>query len=258
MQERSINIVVPMAGRGSRFVMEGYRDPKPLIDVFGKTMIEAVIENLNPRQPSQFIFICQRQHYIGYDLASIFSRSLGCSWKCIQIDDVTEGAACTVLEAEELIDSESALIIANSDQLVDCDISSFVECAQRSSVDGLIMTFPAEAEKWSYVSIDAQGYALEVAEKRRISPHATVGIYYFASGRKFVHAAQEMIRKDVRVNGEFYVAPVYNEMIQNQQRIALWGVEERAMHGIGTPADLNAYFDSRGGYRSKSLPSIRS
>jgi len=258
MQERSINIVVPMAGRGSRFVMEGYRDPKPLIDVFGKTMIEAVIENLKPRQPSQFIFICQRQHYIEYELGSIFSRNLGCSWKCIQIDGVTEGAACTVLEAKGLIDNGNALVIANSDQLVDCDISSFVECAQSSGVDGQIMTFPAESEKWSYVSIDASGYAVEVAEKRRISPHATTGIYYFADGCTFVRAAREMIRKDVRVNGEFYVAPVYNEMIQNKQRIALWRVEERAMHGIGTPADLNAYFESRGGYRSRSFPSSRS
>lgn len=254
MQERRINIVVPMAGRGSRFAVAGYRDPKPLIDVFGKAMIEAVIENLTPKQPCQFIFICQRQHYIDYDLEAVFNRSLGGSWKCIQIEGVTEGAACTVLKAAELIDSENALIVANSDQLVDCDISSFVERAQSSNVDGLIMTFPAEDEKWSYVSIDASGYAVEVAEKRRIAPHATVGIYHFASGSAFIRAANEMMRKDVRVNGEFYVAPVYNEMIQRGERIALWGIEESAMHGIGTPDDLVSYFESRGGYNSRSFP----
>jgi NDP-sugar pyrophosphorylase family protein len=258
MQERLINIVVPMAGRGSRFAVAGYLDPKPLIDVFGKTMIEAVIENLTPKQPFQFIFICQHQHYIDYDLEAIFSRSLGDSWKCIQIDGITEGAVCTVLKAAELIDSENALIVANSDQLVDCDISSFVERAQSTGADGMIMTFPAEGEKWSYVSIDASGYAVEVAEKRRISPHATVGIYHFASGRAFVRAAYEMMRKNLRVNGEFYVAPVYNEMIQNGQRIALWGIEESAMHGIGTPDDLVLYFESRGGYKSRSLPANKS
>lgn len=254
MQERRINIVVPMAGRGSRFAVAGYRDPKPLIDVFGKTMIEAVIENLTPKQPFQFIFICQRQHYIDYDLEAVFNRSLGASWKCIQIEGITEGAACTVLKAAELVDSKNALIVANSDQLVDCDISSFVERAQSSNVDGLIMTFPAEDEKWSYVSIDASGYAVEVAEKRRISPHATVGIYHFASGSAFIRAANEMMRKDIRVNGEFYVAPVYNEMIQRGERIALWGIEESAMHGIGTPDDLVSYFESRGGYKSRSFP----
>lgn len=254
MQERLINIVVPMAGQGSRFAVAGYRDPKPLIDVFGKTMIEAVIENLTPKQPFQFIFICQRQHYIDYDLETVFNRTLGGSWRCIQIEGVTEGAACTVLKAAELIDSENALIVANSDQLVDCDISSFVARTQSSDVDGLIMTFPAEDEKWSYVSIDASGYAVEVAEKRRISPHATVGIYHFASGSTFIHAANEMIRKDIRVNSEFYVAPVYNEMIQKGERIALWGIEESAMHGIGTPDDLVLYFESRGGYKSRSFP----
>jgi NDP-sugar pyrophosphorylase family protein len=249
-----VNIVVPMAGRGSRFDVAGYRDPKPLIDVFGKTMIEAVIENLTPRQPVQFIFVCQRQHYVEYDLESLFKRSLGTSWKCVQIDDVTEGAACTVLKAGQLIDNENSLIIANSDQLVDCDISAFLEHAESSRADGLIMTFPADDEKWSYASVDVSGFCTEVAEKRRISPHATVGIYHFASGRAFVHAAQAMIRKDIRINREFYVAPVYNELIQGGARIALWGIEGKAMHGLGTPDDLVAYFDSKGGYRSRSFP----
>lgn len=254
MKEFLVNIVVPMAGRGSRFSLVGYRDPKPLIDVFGKTMIEAVIENLTPKQSFQFIFICQSQHFIDYDLEAVFNRSLGVSWKCIQIDCITEGAACTVLKAAELIDSDSPLIIANSDQLVDCDFSAFVERAQSSGLDGLIMTFPAEDEKWSYVSIDDSGYAVEVAEKRRISPHATVGIYHFGRGSAFIRAANEMIRKDIRVNGEFYVAPVYNEMIQNGELIALWDIQESAMHGIGTPDDLVSYFESRGGYKSRSFP----
>jgi NDP-sugar pyrophosphorylase family protein len=254
MKNRLVNIVIPMAGRGSRFSVEGYRDPKPLIDVFGKTMIEAVINNLTPTQPFQFIFICQRQHYVDYELEGLFKRSLGTSWKCVQIDDVTEGAACTVLKAENIIDNESSLVIANSDQLVDCDISEFLESANNSAVDGLIMTFPAEDEKWSYVSVDGSGFATAVAEKRRISPHATVGIYHFASGHAFVQAAKVMMHKGVRVNGEYYVAPVYNELIEDGARIALWEIEKNAMHGLGTPDDLKAYFASRGGYKSRSFP----
>ena len=254
MKNRVVNIVVPMAGRGSRFAVAGYRDPKPLIDVFGKTMIEAVIENLTPKQPFQFIFICQRQHYIDYELEGVFKRSLGTAWRCVQIDDVTEGAACTVLKAEHLIDTECSLVIANSDQLVDCDINEFLERADKLVVDGLIMTFPADDEKWSYVSVDASGFGTEVAEKRRISPHATVGIYHFASGHAFVNAAKAMIRKSIRVNDEFYVAPVYNELIQDGARIALWEIQKNAMHGLGTPNDLVAYFESRGGYKSRSFP----
>lgn len=254
MNKPVVNIVVPMAGRGSRFAVAGYRDPKPLIDVFGKTMIEAVIENLTPKRPFQFIFICQRQHYVDYELEAVFTRSLGGHWKCVLIDEVTEGAACTVLKAEHLIDNANALIIANSDQLVDCDISEFLERAESAAVDGLIMTFPADGDKWSYASVDDSGFCTEVAEKRRISPHATVGIYHFASGQSFVEAAKAMMRKGVRVNGEYYVAPVYNELILNGARISLWGIKDSAMHGLGTPYDLVTYFESRGGYDSRSFP----
>jgi NDP-sugar pyrophosphorylase family protein len=254
MKEHSVNIVIPMAGRGCRFAAAGYRDPKPLIDVFGQTMIEAVIANLTPNRQFKFIFICQRQHYIDYKLEDLFTRCLDTSWECLQIDNISEGAACTVLKAEELIDNESSLIIANSDQLVDCEISAFLDHAEVSSVDGLIMTFPAREDKWSYVSINGEGYAVEVAEKRRISSYATVGIYHFASGNAFVRGAHEMIRKDIRVNGEFYVAPVYNELIKKGARIALWDIKRSAMHGLGTPDDLISYFESRGGYSSRSRP----
>ena len=249
-----VNIVIPMAGYGSRFSAAGYKDPKPLIDVFGKPMIQAVIDNLRPQQPHRFIFICQRAHYAEYGLEKLFQESLGSNWGCVQLDGVTEGAACTVLTASHLIDDDADLIIANSDQIVDCDMSDFIGFARETQCDGLVMTFPADDTKWSYISISPDGFGLEVAEKKVISPHATVGIYHFASGKSFIDAANRMIAKDIRVNNEFYVAPVYNELIAEGKNIRIWEIAESAMHGIGTPTDLQGYFALKGGYQSRSAP----
>lgn len=249
-----VNIVIPMAGHGSRFMSAGYRDPKPLIDVFGKPMIQAVIDNLSPQQPHRFIFICQRTHFNEYGLEAVFQESLGDNWDCIKLDGVTEGAACTVLTAADLIDDQADLIIANSDQIVDCNMSDFLGFARETLCDGLVMTFPANDTKWSYISVGPDGFGLEVAEKKVISPHATVGIYYFASGKAFIEAANQMISKNIRVNNEFYVAPVYNEMIAESKKIRVWETAEGNMHGIGTPADLQQYFAMKGGYVSRSAP----
>ncbi|MFZ5875379.1 MAG: glycosyltransferase family 2 protein [Nitrospirota bacterium] len=243
-----------MAGRGSRFAAAGYRAPKPLIDMFGKTMIETVIDNLRPRQPARFIFICQREHYREYGLEQTFQRSLGEAWGCVQLNGVTEGAACTVLAAQSLIEDDAELIVANSDQIVDCSMTDYIECARIYGVQGLVMTFPANDAKWSYIRLDSQGYGIEVAEKRVISPHATVGIYYFAAGKIYKDAARAMVAKNIRVNNEFYVAPVYNEIIRQGGKVRIWEIDATAMHGIGTPSDLDAYFALRGGYASRSAP----
>ena len=254
MSKSHVNIVIPMAGNGSRFSSAGYRSPKPLIDMLGKTMIETVIENLRPHQNTRFIFICQRAHYKEYELEHIFNRSLDGDWECVLLDGVTEGAACTVLEAEKFIDDGSDLIIANSDQIVDCSMTDYLNFARTSKSDGLVMTFPANDTKWSYISLTDEGYAIEVAEKKIISTHATTGIYYFATGKSFKEAALNMIKKNIRVNNEFYVAPVYNEIIGCGGKVRIWEIDDKAMHGIGTPEDLNAYFLLHGGYVSRSSP----
>lgn len=243
-----------MAGSGARFSVAGYRAPKPLIDLFGKTMIETVIDNLRPPQPACFILVCQREHYQQYKLERVFRRNLGRAWDCMLLNGLTEGAACTVLAAHGLIDDEAELIVANSDQIVDCGIGEFIDCAREGGAEGMVMTFPASDPKWSYVRTDAQGHAVEVAEKRVISPHATVGIYYFSSGRVFKDAARAMIAQNIRVNDEFYVAPVYNEIIRHGGKVRIWEIDASAMHGIGTPADLESYFALKGGYVSRSAP----
>ncbi|MFA5247666.1 MAG: glycosyltransferase family 2 protein [Patescibacteria group bacterium] len=243
-----LNIVIPMAGRGSRFQTAGYTFPKPLIDVKGKTMIEVVVNNLQPECEHKFIFICQKEHYEKYDLYHVLQNASNNKFEIIQIDGITEGAVCTVLTAIKYINNEDDMMIANADQFIKADINDFIAKGREPGVDGLIMTFESSHPKWSYARVDEIGKVIEVAEKKLISNKATVGVYYFKSGKKFIAAAHSMIHKNIRTNNEFYVCPVYNEMILNDENIGIYNIEIEQMHGLGTPEDLNqflAYSDSK-------------
>ena len=229
-----------MAGRGSRFANAGYKMPKPLIDICGHPMIEYVTENIRPACGHRFIYICQREHLEKYSLGdTLRAMSPGC--EIITIDYVTEGAACTVLLAQAIIDNDDPLMIANSDQFVDTDINDYLGCMQ--GLDGLIMTMPAADPKWSFIKYDENGLVTLVREKEVISDQATVGIYNYARGCDFVKYAHQMIEKNIRVNNEFYVAPVYNEMIASGLKIGYRDVKD-AMYGLGVPEDLEYFIKS--------------
>ncbi len=237
-----LNIVVPMAGAGSRFASSGYRDPKPLIPLRGVPMIRVVIDNLRPTQPHRFIFVCQQSHVRQYGLTSkLRTWAPGC--EIVELEGLTEGAACTVLAAQHLIDSDAPLMIANSDQFIDADIDDYLAAMSGGGLDGLIMTMTATDPKWSFVGLDASGHVTRVAEKQVISNEATVGIYNFATGSSFVAAARRMIEANERVNNEFYVAPTYNTLIADGARIGVYniGSEGNGMYGLGIPADLEFF-----------------
>jgi NDP-sugar pyrophosphorylase family protein len=236
-----LNIVIPMAGRGSRFEKAGYVFPKPLIDVRGKTMIEVASRNLRPDGDYRYIFICQREHVKKYDLYNVLKNVTDGKFEIVQIDGITAGAACTVLCAVSYINNDDELLIANSDQFIDMDINDFLSEARRGEKDGLIMTFVASHPKWSYARTNKDGLVLEVAEKKVISNNATVGIYYYKHGGDFVRGAQAMIKKNIRYNDEFYVCPVYNEMILENKKVYIYPIDAEKMHGMGTPEDLEIF-----------------
>lgn len=236
-----LNIVVPMAGHGSRFINAGYIDPKPLILVLGKPMIAWVIAYLRPSQEHRFIFICQADHLDHYPLRQLLEKEApGCI--IIEVSEVTQGAACTVLLAKQYIDNDNPLMIANCDQFIDIKIDDYLS-AMHSSVDGLIMTMTERDAKWSYVGFNEFGQIARVVEKEVVSDEATVGIYNYQRGSDFVRAAQGMIDQDLRVNNEFYVAPAYNQMIAIGKKIVHFNVGRvgQGMHGLGTPQDLEEF-----------------
>ncbi len=235
-----------MAGHGSRFSKAGYKNPKPLIPVNGKPMIEVVIDNLRPSKEYRFVFICQANHLKSYPLRSLLEeKAPGC--EIIEVNQVTEGAACTVLLAKELINSREQLMIANCDQYIDVNINEYLAVLDDSSTDGLIMTMKAYDNKWSFVKMNEKNEITLVVEKEVVSDDATVGIYNYQRGSDFVQAAEKMISKNIRVNNEFYVAPAYNEMIKDYKIIKHFNIGSlgKGMYGLGTPEDLTTFIQRK-------------
>jgi beta-phosphoglucomutase-like phosphatase (HAD superfamily)/dTDP-glucose pyrophosphorylase len=249
-----INIVIPMAGHGSRFASVGFKQPKPFIPVFSKPMIQWVIENAMPKPeeynphptiPSNikptFHFIAQEAHLKEYDLGAI-CQSLNIEYTITTVPKVTEGPACTVLLAKEYINNEIPLITFNSDQFIDWDVNEFYRALLNPVYDGCINTFyqPNEKDiKWSYAKTDERGLVTEVAEKKYISLLATTGIYGWKRGSDFVKYAEQMIEENVRVNNEFYVCPVYMYLIRAGGKIRTYDCKK--LWGLGVPEDLD-YF----------------
>jgi beta-phosphoglucomutase-like phosphatase (HAD superfamily)/dTDP-glucose pyrophosphorylase len=233
-----ITIVIPMAGNGSRFTRAGYLDPKPLIPVLGKPMISWVVDNLAVPN-ARFIFII-RADYPESCTGHLQSIAPGCS--VLVVDKVTEGAACTVLLAKDLIDNNTPLLIANSDQFIEFNAKEFVHSFLLSGADGKISTFNGDGNpKWSYAAVQ-DGFVTEVREKDPFSDHATTGVYMWKRGSDFVKFAEQMISKNIRVNNEFYTVPVYNEAIQAGLKITISDCKK--MWGLGVPEDLDTFLQS--------------
>ena len=240
-QGGKMNVLIPMAGAGSRFAAAGYTFPKPLIDVNGKPMIQMVVENLNI--DANFVFVVQKEHREKYNLDTLLNL-IAPNCKVVEVDGLTEGAACTALLAKEYIDSDAPLFFANSDQFVEWDSNEFFYKMNETDADGGIVTFKATHPKWSFAKIDDNGIVTEVAEKNPISDLATVGFYYWKHGSDFVKYAEQMISNNVRVNNEFYVCPVFNQAIEGGRVIRTFDVPK--MWGTGTPEDLKYYLENYG------------
>ena len=242
-----MNIVMPMAGRGSRFADVGYREPKPMIQVKGKPMYAWAMDSLPLKLARRVIFICLKEHLDGFGLEEdIRTRYAALDPVIVPLTKVTEGQACTVLEAREHINRDEPLIIYNADTWCRTSMDKSLPTLPKS-VAGVLGVFEAPGDKWSFARTDATGRVVEVAEKKRISSHASTGLYHFTSGAEFVSEADAMIEGNQRVNNEFYVAPVYNRMIAKGRELRIDVAQE--VWVLGTPEDL-AHFHAN--YRDEA------
>jgi len=235
-KDDKLNVLIPMAGAGSRFEKAGYTFPKPLIDVNGKPMIQVVVDNLNI--DANYTFIVQKSHREKYNLDTLLNLITN-NCNIIEVDGITEGAACTTLLAEKIINNDNPLVIANSDQFVEWDSNEFLYKMNETGSDAGIVTFNDTHPKWSFVKVDENNNVLEVAEKNPISNIATAGIYYWKRGSDYVKYANEMIDKNIRVNNEFYVCPVFNQAVLDNRQVKIFNINK--IWGLGTPEDLKTY-----------------
>ena len=239
-----IQVVIPMAGEGSRFQKAGYTVPKPFIDVRGKYMIQWVIDNVKSTKYNlEFIFLCREKHLENNSMS--FLDKMGASYKIVPVKTLTEGAACTVLLAKNLLNPELPIVIVNSDQYLEWDADSFYTSLLNPTYDGVISTFyspdPSDT-KWSFVELDENTLITKVAEKIWLGPNATTGIYGWKRTSDFILYAEQMIKKNIRVNNEFYICPVYNEAIQDSKKIRYF--ECKKLWGLGVPDDLDYFLSN--------------
>lgn len=231
----NFKLIMPMAGNGSRFAEAGYTDPKPLIDVRGKPMFVQAVENIG-LDFDEMIFIVQKSHAIKDRVLEYYPDA-----HVVEIDGVTEGAACSVLLADPYINDEDAVFVSNCDQLIEWDVEEF---KNKMDNDGIILTFacPDRNPKWSFAKLDDTGSVSEVAEKNPISDLATTGHYYWSHWVTFKNSAHTMIDCNDRFNNEFYLCPTFNYTISRGGNVVTTNVSK--MHGLGTPEDLQAWLDS--------------
>jgi NDP-sugar pyrophosphorylase family protein len=234
-----MQILIPMAGAGSRFRSAGHTLPKPLIDVAGTPMISRVVDNLGAN--NSFVFVVQKEHFRSYQREFESAVQDAASARFEFVDGITRGAAETALLACRHLDLNQSLMIANCDQIMDWSHAHFAQWFRTTHSDGSIVTFWSNSIKNSYVRIDHQGWVVEAKEKEVISNLATTGVYVWRAAQKFVDAATAMIERNIRTNNEFYVCPTFNLNIAIGHKINAYHVNRH--WPIGTPEDLDIYLN---------------
>lgn len=233
-----LNILIPMAGLGQRFIDEGFSQPKPLIDVNGQPMIIKALDSLGFE--GRFLFVLQRTFENQKIIQLLQDKYDDC--KIVLIDYTTEGPASTCLLMSEFIDNDDELIIANCDQIMWWNSGAFKHFCKYTDYDGIIITYTSDVAKNSYVTIDRNGYVTQAREKEVISDISFNGIHYWRKGKDFVQSAEQMIAQDDRaINGEFYVAPTYDHMVRNGKKVGIYHIPNCQHHAVGTPDDLREY-----------------
>lgn len=227
-----MKIVVPMAGRGSRFSAQGVHLPKPLVPIKGRPMLAWALQSLKHVSYTEIIFVALAEHEAQYGISAQLRSLVDAPVRILLLEGVTEGQLCTVIAARSMINTDEDLLIASSDTYV---VSSLARDIQGRAADchGIISVANVPGDRWSFARTDSTGRVIEVAEKTRISEHASTGLYYFSRGHEFLEVAQEMIRSGATTRGEYYVIPVYQKYIDRGWRVDISQASQ--MWDMGTP-----------------------
>lgn len=229
-----MKVIIPAAGNGSRFLNSKYKLPKPCIEVDNKLMLVRAAESLN--LDAQFIFIIRESNYRNVLATKLYESFPTC--KIAVIDFETDGATETCLIAEDFINTDEELIIANCDQIMNWNSEQALK--QLRKFDAGLVTIESNDAKHSYAKLD-NNLVIEVQEKNVISDTALTGIHYWKYGSDFVKCAKQMMNAGKKTNNEFYVGPCYNEFISMGKKVGYFQINQKQIHFIGTPGDLEIY-----------------
>ena len=230
------NILVPMAGLGSRFIKEGFKVPKQIINIKDKHLIDISLDCLNYKD-CNLIFVLRDEHVYNHHMDELLIKKFGADISIVVLDQLTDGSVCSCLFAESLIDNDAPLVI----HTLDIEFRPVFDphVMETLDADGLILTFKSNSTNYSYAQLDKDGNVTKTAEKKAISPNACVGIYGFKKGSDFCKYAREMIERDLRTKNEFYISPLYNVLIEDGKKIITESVDK--MHIFGTPDEYHFY-----------------
>tara|TARA_Y100000992_G_scaffold288783_1_gene242737 strand:+ start:375 stop:1529 length:1155 start_codon:yes stop_codon:yes gene_type:complete len=233
------NILIPMAGLGSRFIKEGFKVPKQIINIKDKHLIDISLDCLNYKD-CNLIFVLRDEHVYNHHMDELLMKKFGDDISIVVLDQLTDGSVCSCLFAQQLIDNDAPLVIHTLDiefrPVFDPHVMDTLDA------DGLILTFKSNSTNYSYAQLDKDGNVIKTAEKKAISPNACVGIYGFKKGSDFCKYAREMIERDLRTKNEFYISPLYNVLIEDGKKIVTEDVDK--MHIFGTPDEYHFYKDN--------------
>ena len=235
-----LQVIIPMAGKATRFHDRGYTFPKPLLEIGNQSMIEVVLKNLSPPAPARFTFVCRKEHVTQFYLGDML-RLIAPDCRVMGLENETAGALCSVLLAMDEISPDDEVLVANGDQFIAGGLKGFYSACRQADIDGCILTFAATHPRWSFAKTDERGRVTAVAEKRPISRQATAGLYYFRRAKDLMEASEKMILKGLATSGQFYVCPVYNELILAGKNVITHHLPDDAMHSLGTPEDYELF-----------------
>ena len=231
---KKCNVLIPMAGLGSRFSDAGYIMPKQLIMVDGTQMLDWSLKSIN-KDNCNLIFAIRQEHISNFSIDKILKSRYGDDIKIVVVDHLTDGSVSTCLLAKEYIDNDNPLLIYT----LDVFFEPYFNPSDLPDSDGFLLTFKSNNDGYSYAQLDNKGYVTKTAEKEVISENAAVGVYGYKSGKMFVKYAEKMINENIRTKGEFYVCPLYNLMIEDGLKVTTQQVEK--MHLMGTPSELEFF-----------------
>lgn len=238
-------VVIPMAGRGSRFADQGVQTPKPLIEVRGRPMVAWALDGLADviAAATRVVFVVLREHDERFGLRALLPTLTGSKTEVVVIDAVTDGQLRTVMAARAFLPADEDVLIGSCDTYVAPGIARDI-AARRPDCHGIISVVRAPGDRWSFARTDDTGAVVEVAEKRRISDLVSTGLYYFSRAGELAEVADDMFAREETTRGEYYVIPVYGKYIARGWRVDV--SEAPSMHDMGTPDALRAFLEGGG------------